>query len=402
MTSGKKNTLYQIIEGKLYRTDCTMWNFRCQGVEHHITKAMARGLPDLEFVFDPYDHPAASNRLRQAREGPPSSDALAQSAPQHPCVFSFSKNTQYLDIVHPAWTFWAGGPCVDTEPGPHLPAAAYLSSEPALRPPPHKCLPTAHLALSDCLGRWDLKRQSMSDSASRWPWDYKVPQGFFRHDSSLLPAALGSRTSRERDPLVQLSLRRPSLVEARYTKNQSWRKKEDSMGLEPVDEVPLEDHCAFKYLFNFRGVAASFRLKHLFLCQSVVFHVGPPSWDEDWVEFFYRGLKPWVHYVPVQPDLSDAEDLLEFALGNDECALGSASGALNCAYCVSLIMVPAIYVSTQVFVPCRLMRQIADNGYNLIWEHLRDEDITDYWHSLLSQYGELVSWDVHRRADASE
>lgn len=56
----------------------------------------------------------------------------------------------------------------------------------------------------------------------------------------------------------------------------------------------------FRYLFNFRGVAASFRFKHLFLCGSLVFHVG-----DEWLEFFYPQLKPWVHYIPVQQDLSD-------------------------------------------------------------------------------------------------
>ena len=55
-----------------------------------------------------------------------------------------------------------------------------------------------------------------------------------------------------------------------------------------------------RYLFNFRGVAASFRFKHLFMCRSTVFHVG-----NEWLEFFYPVLKPWVHYVPVKQDLSD-------------------------------------------------------------------------------------------------
>jgi protein glucosyltransferase len=62
----------------------------------------------------------------------------------------------------------------------------------------------------------------------------------------------------------------------------------------PADEVALEDHCEYRYLFNFRGVAASFRLKHLFLCRSLVFHVG-----DEWLEFFYPTLHPWVHYIPV-------------------------------------------------------------------------------------------------------
>ena len=56
--------------------------------------------------------------------------------------------------------------------------------------------------------------------------------------------------------------------------------------------------CFCRYLFNFRGVAASFRFKHLFLCKSLVFHVG-----DEWLEFFYRALKPWVHYIPVDTDL---------------------------------------------------------------------------------------------------
>ena len=69
---------------------------------------------------------------------------------------------------------------------------------------------------------------------------------------------------------------------------------QDTLHAPPAQEVSLESHCHYKYLFNFRGVAASFRLKHLFLCQSIVFHVG-----EEWIEFFYPQLKPWVHYIPV-------------------------------------------------------------------------------------------------------
>lgn len=62
--------------------------------------------------------------------------------------------------------------------------------------------------------------------------------------------------------------------------------------------------CSFfpRYLFNFRGVAASFRFKHLFLCGSLVFHVG-----DEWLEFFYPQLKPWVHYIPVKTDLSNVQ-----------------------------------------------------------------------------------------------
>lgn len=63
--------------------------------------------------------------------------------------------------------------------------------------------------------------------------------------------------------------------------------------------------CFCRYLFNFRGVAASFRFKHLFLCKSLVFHVG-----DEWLEFFYRALKPWVHYIPVDTDLHNVRSVI--------------------------------------------------------------------------------------------
>lgn len=78
---------------------------------------------------------------------------------------------------------------------------------------------------------------------------------------------------------------------------------QDTLHAPPAEEVSLEDHCQYKYLFNFRGVAASFRLKHLFLCGSLVLNVG-----NEWLEFFYPALKPWVHYIPVKKSATK-EDL---------------------------------------------------------------------------------------------
>lgn len=109
-----------------------------------------------------------------------------------------------------------------------------------------------------------------------------------------------------------------------------------------------------RYLFNFRGVAASFRFKHLFLCDSLVFHVG-----NEWLEFFYSAMKPWVHYIPVKQDLSDAKELIEFAKANDEVA-----------------------------------RAIAERGRKFIVEHLRMEDIFCYWKELLLSYSKLLKFET--------
>eukprot|EP01051_Picozoa_sp_SAG22_P009219 SAG22_NODE_752_length_7449_cov_8.296463_8_plen_173_part_00 len=122
----------------------------------------------------------------------------------------------------------------------------------------------------------------------------------------------------------------------------------------PVPDVELEDHCRYKVLLNARGVAASFRLKHLFLCNSLVFNVESPG--HAWLEFFYPALVPWVHYVPVREDMSDAKQKLEWALdpAND-----------------------------------KLARQIAQAGFELIRDHLTNTDVKEYWRLLMSEYAGL-------------
>ncbi|XP_035204734.1 protein O-glucosyltransferase 1-like [Stegodyphus dumicola] len=179
-------------------------------------------------------------------------------------------------------------------------------------------------------------------TVEKWPWPKKKSIAFFR----------GSRTSGERDALVLFSRKYPEIVDAQYTKNQAWKSDKDTLGEPPAKEISLEDHCAYKYLFNFRGVAASFRLKHLFLCRSLVFHVG-----SDWLEFFYPSLKPWVHYIPVPNDMSNISDLLNFAKENDEVA-----------------------------------RKIAQRGFDFIWNHLKMEDVLCYWKNLLLKYAKLLKY----------
>nr|XP_014347455.1 PREDICTED: protein O-glucosyltransferase 1 isoform X3 [Latimeria chalumnae] len=195
-------------------------------------------------------------------------------------------------------------------------------------------------------------RNDLNNSAEQWPWQKKISKGFFR----------GSRTSAERDPLILLSREDPNLVDAEYTKNQAWKSEKDTLGKPPAKEISLTDHCKYKYLFNFRGVAASFRFKHLFLCGSLVFHIG-----DEWLEFFYQQLKPWVHYIPVKQDLSDVRELLEFVKENDEVA-----------------------------------REIAKRGQQFIADNLQMEDVSCYWETLLTSYSKLLVYKPHRRNDYSQ
>ncbi|VVC97180.1 unnamed protein product, partial [Leptidea sinapis] len=104
-----------------------------------------------------------------------------------------------------------------------------------------------------------------------------------------------------------------------------------------------------------KGVAASFRFKHLFLCKSLVFHVG-----DEWIEFFYPSLKPWVHYVPINPKATEKEiaNSINYFKENNE-----------------------------------LAKEIAERGYNHIWDNLTDNDVLCYWRRLLKNYAKLLRYE---------
>lgn len=282
---------YQIINHKLYRHKDCLFPSRCEGNEHFINKII-NDLPDIELVINVHDYPQVLSVL--------------DSIP----VFSFSRDNNYQDILYPAWAFWCGGPAIDLYP--------------------------------TGIGRWDLMRDFIVKHSQKW--ETKESIAFFR----------GSRTSADRDPLIHLSLNKPDLVEAQYTKNQAWRSKADTLGFDPAPTVSFEEQCKYKYLFNLRGVAASFRYKHLFLCKSVVLNV-----NSDWTEFFYNKIKPWIHYVPIAENFKDAEEIISFLQENDKIA-----------------------------------NKIALNGFNFIWKHLTLEAVECYWKNLLLKYSQLFGYKV--------
>jgi len=304
----KHSVTYQSIGGKIYRSKKCLFPARCEGIEYFLVRAIKakNNISDFELVLNVHDWPISNKRLGTAVP-----------------TFSFSKTKDYADIFFPAWTFWAGGPAITLHP--------------------------------KGLGKWDEMRGVIIEAGKRTPWSAKRDLAFFR----------GSRTSSERDALVLLSRTNPEMVDAKYTKNQSWRSNKDTLGESPAAEVRLEDHCIYKYLFNYRGVAASFRFKHLFLCGSTVLHVG-----SQWKEFFYDSLIPWFHYVPITDkgnNGDDLKDVLEF--------LGAHS---------------------------EVSKTIAQNGKEFIENHLRIRDVHRYWQKLLKKYSKMLDFKPVLNSDFIE
>ena len=158
-----------------------MFPSRCSGIEHFLLQLLPN-LPNMEFVVNTRDWPQIHKSYGSF--GP---------------VFSFSKTSDYYDIMYPTWAFWEGGPAIELHPrgigiidnwSTHFEGFKYL-----------------------IIGRWDIHRKQLSKVANSKMWSDKIPMAFFR----------GSRTSPERDSLILLSREHDDLIDAKYTKNQAWK-----------------------------------------------------------------------------------------------------------------------------------------------------------------------------------
>lgn len=123
--------------------------------------------------------------------------------------------------------------------------------------------------------------------------------------------------------------------------------------------MSFEKHCDYRYLINLRGVAASFRYRHLFLCRSVVLNV-----KSRWIEFFYRALRPWYHYVPLDEEAKNLLSIVRF-LGNYP----------------------------------QIAERIAENGFDFVSKHLTEDSALCYWIELLTRYQSLITYKVKPEKD---
>lgn len=92
-------------------------------------------------------------------------------------------------------------------------------------------------------------------------------------------------------------------------------------------ERGLEEHLKHKYIFIVDGNCIASAHQWVFASGSVPIMITHP--DNDW--WFRKFLKPMVHYVPVNYDLSDAREKIEWLVANDDKAKEIANNALEFA-----------------------------------------------------------------------
>jgi len=138
-------------------------------------------------------------------------------------------------------------------------------------------------------------------SFSQGTWETKSDKLFWR----------GRDANRERLKLIEIAREHPDIIDAGITNYFFFRDQQEVLG--KVPHTSFIDFWKHKYLLNIDGTVAAYRFMALMAGNSLVF-----KQDSEYVEWFYDGLEPYKHYIPVKRDLSDLVEKVQWAKDNDE------------------------------------------------------------------------------------
>lgn len=252
--------------------------------------AVRRSLPDVEFFVNRRDYPLLTfdavepyNHLYGDRTTPLVSHAYDEYSP----ILSCSTADEYADLPMPTYEDWA--------------RATYQESG------ERRTFPNAHRAYPEIV---------------QVDWTTKRATAVFR----------GSSTGAGTTPATNQRLRALELSESGSNRGRldvgivAWnlrpRKREGDPYLRTIerrsypkaDRLTLQQQSSrYKYILTLEGHTAANRLSYELSSGSVVLLAA-----SRWKLWYYRLLKPFVHYVPVAEDLSDLFERVDWCRANDE------------------------------------------------------------------------------------
>jgi hypothetical protein len=193
-------------------------------------------------------------------------------------------------------------------------------------------------------------RRAIEQGNQKQPWETKVAKAFWRGitTGSWLTALNWDQVARVK--LAILASSNPDKIDARLSGVVQCDPEIPALlrakGLIDKNRSRV-DHLKYKYLVDVDGNSCSFeRYFWLLLSNSVVLKQMTPN-----IQWYYRGLKPYEHFIPVKRDLSDLFEQIEWAQTHDQEA-----------------------------------KQIAENATSFIKNELSIEDVFVYMTHLLREY----------------
>ncbi len=301
-------TRFKIINKKVYGPDGKFHNllsYLCQRYE----------VPDVEFIYlmeDGFVRGPQGERNPPTLEGP---------------VLASTKHDDFTHVIYFAdWNF------DPTKTDPEYSSQAY---------------------------DWPYIHILVEEACRNFPWEKKISKALWRGGLQGYQYDYSPRGFFEtpRGKLCYLSHVHPDLIDAGTNWNEkSVKRIVEVTGLNPYKAfLSVVAQVRFKYQINVDGHTATYPgLQWRLLSNCTV--LKQESKNRMW--YFYP-LKPWVHYIPLQEDLSDVIEKIEWCRNNDEKAQKIAEEGRKfalenilpehcCLYCYKVLKK---YASLQRFIP---------------------------------------------------
>lgn len=179
-----------------------------------------------------------------------------------------------------------------------------------------------YIMVPDGFAIWKEKIQLMREidkANSLYPWENKIEKGFWIGSVNGLyfNEPMLWKTN-QRSEIVLFSLEHPDLVFAKFSSFINEDRVCDEMKNRHHElhsqRIPQAESCKFKYQIDVEGWSCGFHRTQWVLrsnCVSIK-QRGPNT------QWFYNGLKPYVHYVPYEADCSDLKNAIEWLRQNDD------------------------------------------------------------------------------------
>lgn len=202
---------------------------------------------------------------------------------------------------------------------------------------------------------WENDCISMLREMKNYPWENKSAQAFWRGGSHDKGYDAKSFKKRPRIAISLLSKKYPNLIEAGINKTEHMQFLEviEKEGLiKPFATVT--NHLKYKYLPVLDGYMCTYPgYQWRLLSNSVCFKQKSKE-----VQWFYSALQPYEHYIPVENDMSDLVEKLNWAKSSDE-----------------------------------ICKQISKNATDFVLKNLMLEDVYLYLNKALLSYSECLDID---------
>lgn len=214
--------------------------------------------------------------------------------------------------------------------------------------------------------KWEQDCMQIINQMTQNPWEQKAAIAFWRGGSHDKGYDLESYKRRPRVVLSFLSKKYPDLIEAGINKTEYMQfldilEKDDV--LKPFASV--EDHLKYKFLPVLDGYMCTYPgFQWRLLSNSVCF-----KQKSNEVQWFYGALKPYEHYIPIENDMSDIVEKINWAKKEDEKCEKIAKNATD--FVLNNLMIEDVYIYLHKVLDTYSKRLEVDK------KMLKDETILD-------------------------